>query len=261
MMTVAEIQRALLARGYDPGPIDGLPGKKTEAAVRAFQRGAGLTVDGDPGPKTQAALQAGRARPASPAPASVPADPAYALVPAWLPNAKMERIIVHWTAGPHKATGLDRSHYHLIIQGDGTLVRGDRSIADNEAPIRGAYAAHTLGCNSGSIGVSLACMAGAVERPFSAGSAPMTRTQWDRLPAVLAALCGRYGIPVTPRTVLSHAEVQETLGIKQRGKWDIARLAFDPSVIGAKVCGDLFRARAAALLADSARARSGVSDA
>ncbi|UGB24863.1 peptidoglycan-binding protein [Methylorubrum sp. B1-46] len=144
-MTVAEIQRALLARGYDLGPsgADGVAGKRTEAAVRAFQRDAGLTVDGDPGPKTQAALQAGSASPASPAPAPVPADPAYALVPAWLPSAKMERIIVHWTAGPHKATGLDRSHYHIIIQGDGTLVRGDRSIADNEAPpghLRGAHA-------------------------------------------------------------------------------------------------------------------------
>lgn len=247
-MDIAAIQRALLARGYDPGPADGIAGRRTEAAVRAFQRDAGLTVDGDPGPKTQAALQVGRASPASPAPAPAPADPAYALVPAWLPSAKMERIIVHWTAGPHKATGLDRSHYHLIIQGDGTLVRGDRSIADNEAPIRGAYAAHTLSCNSGSIGVSLACMAGAVESPFNAGSAPMTRAQWDRLPAVLAALCGRYGIHVTPRTVLSHAEVQGTLGIKQRGKWDIARLAFDPSVVGAKACGDIFRARTTELL-------------
>lgn len=76
----------------------------------------------------------------------------------------------------------------------------------------------------------------------------MTREQGEALPAVLADLCRRYAIPVTPSTVLSHAEVQGTLGIKQRGKWDISRLAFDPSVMGAKACGDLIRGSALALV-------------
>ncbi|CAO4178774.1 NlpC/P60 family protein [Methylorubrum populi] len=58
-MTVAEIQRALLARGYDLGPSgpDGDAGPRTIAAVTAFQRSAGLVADGIAGPKTQAALQ------------------------------------------------------------------------------------------------------------------------------------------------------------------------------------------------------------
>jgi hypothetical protein len=60
--------------------------------------------------------------------------------------------------------------------------------------------------------------------------------------------CRRYDIPVTPKTVLSHAEVQNNLGIKQRGKWDISRLAVDPSMNGAKACGDLLRASVAAVL-------------
>lgn len=63
-----------------------------------------------------------------------------------------------------------------------------------------------------------------------------------KLPQVVVGLCRRYDIPVTPRTVLSHAEVQAKLGIKQRGKWDISRLAFDPSVKGAKSCNDVLRA-------------------
>ncbi|WP_248311240.1 hypothetical protein [Bosea sp. UNC402CLCol] len=53
---------------------------------------------------------------------------------------------------------------------------------------------------------------------------------------------------MTPKTVLSHAEVQGTLKIAQRGKWDIARLAFDPPVGGAKACGDMFRAATSALI-------------
>lgn len=61
-MTVAEIQRALQARGYDPGPIDGDPGPRTIAAAMAFQRAAGLVPDGIAGPLTQRAL--GEARPA-----------------------------------------------------------------------------------------------------------------------------------------------------------------------------------------------------
>lgn len=164
----------------------------------------------------------------------------------------MNRVIVHWTAGAHRASGLDRSHYHILIEGDGKFVRGIPSIDLNDARgVKPGYAAHTLNCNTGSIGVSLCCMAGAVESPFKAGSAPMTRKQWDTLPAVLADLCRRYSIPVTPRTVLSHAEVQGALRIKQRGKWDISRLAIDLGVIGAKACGDQFRSSTSSLLAVS----------
>lgn len=247
-MDTAVVQRALIARGYDLGKggpskkgDDGIVGPKTRTALSLFQEAAGLAVTGRIDAATIAALSATK----PPSPSLIQRG---VIDPAWMPAAKMERIIVHWTAGPHKATSLDRSHYHLIVEGDGSLVRGNTAISANAAPIRGAYAAHTLNCNTGSIGVSLACMAGAVESPFKAGTHPMTQTQWDRLPHVLAALCARYGIAVTPRTVLSHAEVQGTLGIKQKGKWDIARLAFDPGVIGAKACGDIFRARATELL-------------
>jgi uncharacterized protein (TIGR02594 family) len=57
-MPIAEIQRALLARGYDLGPAgaDGDAGPKTIAAVTAFQRAAGLVPDGIAGPLTIKAL-------------------------------------------------------------------------------------------------------------------------------------------------------------------------------------------------------------
>ena len=173
--------------------------------------------------------------------AQLPAD--------WLPSAHISRVIVHWTAGNHRASQLDRSHYHILIEFDAKLIRGIPSIAMNDAGgVSPGYAAHTLNCNTGSIGVSLCCMAGAIESPFNPGKAPMTREQWEALPPVIAALCRRYDIPVTPRTVLSHAEVQGTLGIKQRQKWDISRLAFDPIVVGAAACGSLMRAAVSRLL-------------
>jgi N-acetyl-anhydromuramyl-L-alanine amidase AmpD len=164
------------------------------------------------------------------------------IIPAsWKPKADMKRIIVHWTAGSHKANAVDRKAYHILIEGDGHLVRGDFGIDANVLTKRGHYAAHTLNCNTGSIGVSLCCMGGAKESPFDPGKWPMTKTQWDKLCVVVAELARAYSIPVTPRSVLSHAEVQGTLGIKQKNKWDYTRLAFDEDVKGAKACGDKLR--------------------
>lgn len=229
MATILEVQRALLARGFDVGKAgaDGLVGPATLYAVMQS-----LAND----PVIGGALPAPTPKPIQ----TVPAD--------WMPWCHMLRIVVHWSAGANKASGLDREHYHIVIEGDGTLVRGNKSIADNVKTTDGVYAAHTLGLNSQSIGVSLAAMAGAEQSPFKAGSAPITKTQWLMLPSVLADLCRRYSIPVTRQTVLSHAEVQPTLGIKQKGKWDIAWVpgmvkSGDPIIIG-----DQFRAEARALL-------------
>lgn len=249
-MDTAAVQTALSRLGHAPGPIDGAWGARTKAAVIAFQRAKGLSPDGVVGPKTIAALQAAVAemRPVGAAPPP-PFGPDGRLVPAdWMPGARIERMIVHWTAGGHRASATDKGHYHILIEADGKLVRGAPSIAANGIGGSGPRANHTLNCNTGSIGVALCCMAGAVERPFRAGSAPMTAVQWKTLGDVLADLCRRYGVPVTPKTVLSHAEVQSNLGIKQRGKWDIARLAFDPSMVGAKACGEAMRAMVEARL-------------
>ncbi|MBX9911210.1 MAG: peptidoglycan-binding protein [Beijerinckiaceae bacterium] len=254
-MDTTAVQTALSRLGYAPGPIDGAWGAKTKGAVVSFQAAKGLTADGVLGPKTIAALQAAVAemRPVAKAPTQAVEAPAKVqvggIVPAdWMPAARIERIIFHWTAGSHRASGLDRSHYHILIEVDGKLVCGTPSIAANGIGGTGPRASHTLSCNTGSIGVSLCCMAGAVESPFRAGSAPMSAVQWKTLADVLADLCRRYGVPVTPKTVLSHAEVQSNLGIRQRGKWDVARLAFDPSIVGAKACGDAMRAMVGARL-------------
>ncbi|MBN2362135.1 MAG: SafA/ExsA family spore coat assembly protein, partial [Deltaproteobacteria bacterium] len=49
---VSNLQSRLKELGFNPGPIDGIFGPKTEAAVRAFQRNQGITVDGIVGPQT-----------------------------------------------------------------------------------------------------------------------------------------------------------------------------------------------------------------
>lgn len=157
----------------------------------------------------------------------------------------MKRIIMHWSAGAYKASSLDKKHYHKIVEGDGKIVNGDIPIENNSAAYRkqnpkGAYAAHTLNCNTDSIGISMACMAGAVEGKTN-GKNPMTQAQFESMCKLAAELCKKYKIPVTNKTVLSHAEVQTNLGIKQRGKWDFTVIPFKPELKGAAACGNYAR--------------------
>ncbi len=136
----------------------------------------------------------------------------------------MKRIILHWTAGGHTPSHLDLEHYHFVIDGAGKVCNGKWPVEANRKPVKGQYAAHTLNCNTGSIGVAVAAMAGAQERPFDAGRSPITPEQVEALVRLCRDLARQYGIPVTRETILSHAEVQPTLKIKQRGKWDITWL-------------------------------------
>jgi hypothetical protein len=140
----------------------------------------------------------------------------------------MVGIVNHWTAGPYQATSLDKRDYHIIIEGDGRLVRGNHAIPDNMSVHDGDYAPHCGRHNTGYIGVSVACMAGAIEVPFYAGKSPMTKKQWDVMMAVNADLCERYGIPVTPKTLCGHGAIYGHFGeANLKGKWDPLRLPWD----------------------------------
>ncbi len=64
---VVAVQARLAALGYAPGPVDGVYGPTTAAAVRDFQAAHALTADGVVGPRTVAALQ-GAVAPPGPSP-------------------------------------------------------------------------------------------------------------------------------------------------------------------------------------------------
>jgi peptidoglycan hydrolase-like protein with peptidoglycan-binding domain/DNA invertase Pin-like site-specific DNA recombinase len=53
---VRAVQRTLRSLGWQPGPVDGLYGPRTQAAVTRFQSASGLTADGVVGPGTRQAL-------------------------------------------------------------------------------------------------------------------------------------------------------------------------------------------------------------
>lgn len=159
----------------------------------------------------------------------------------------LERIIPHWTAGTWDASKLDRSHYHFLITGDGLVVEGDHSPEANLGRlVPGKYAAHALNANTGAIGIGLCGMGQASERPFSTGPWPLKEVQIETLVSLMAVLCQMHNIPVSRKTTLTHAELQPTLGIAQRGKWDISWL---PGMLGPGdpiEVGDVIRRRVGA---------------
>ena len=53
---IANLQRALRRLGYDPGPVDGILGARTRAAIRAFQADAGLPVTGQVSERLESAV-------------------------------------------------------------------------------------------------------------------------------------------------------------------------------------------------------------
>jgi len=148
-------------------------------------------------------------------------------------DSGVTRVHIHWTAGAYTPNSTDRAAYHMLIDGDGNLHR----IADPWT-----RRAHTLNANGGAVGIAMCCMAGAVERPFNPGSHPMLARQLSALSRAVASLCVAYDIPVSRWSTLTHAEVQPTLGIKQRNKIDIMWLPgmnqmSDPIVIGDRIRG------------------------
>ena len=213
-----DIQARLDAMGYSPGPLDGQEGPKTRAALVAA--GGHKELD-------------------------------------WHPSG-LRRIILHWTAGTGRVSDLERRHYHRIIDADGEVHPGDHPPEANADIGNGPYAPHTRALNTGSIGVAVSAMAGARERPFDAGDHPITVGMLDALVAEVADLSETYNIPVGRGTVLTHAEVQPTLGVRQRGKWDIAWIPGMHSPGNPVEVGDTLRARVKAVLSPASAGRTPV---
>lgn len=171
------------------------------------------------------------------------------LRPEWLPELPEERaparIVVHWTAGRHRPSLLERGHYHFLIDGEGKPHRGLFGVGRYGPPN------HVKGLNTGSVGLALCGMRGAVERPFSPGPEPITPLQWERAAQAAAEVMLAYGLPAAPkgleRVVLMHSEVPEVYGIPQ-DRWDIDCLPWKRDLGPGSVHSD-FRRRVLGYLA------------
>jgi hypothetical protein len=181
-------------------------------------------IDGDFGSRTQSAKSAAeRAQGAKGLP--------------FIHESGLTHVRWHWTGGAYKPNATDRKHYHFIIDGDGNVIRchDPRKVLS-----------HTWRANTGAIGVAVAAMHGAVERPFNRGPCPLLSKQLTALSSLSARLCAEYDIPVSKWSTMSHSEVQPTLGIRQKRKWDINWLPdmvgpADPHTVGDRIRGMVAR--------------------
>jgi N-acetyl-anhydromuramyl-L-alanine amidase AmpD len=133
----------------------------------------------------------------------------------------VNRIIWHHTGGAYRPNDVDRAAYHYLIDGDGVVHDGRHPVAGNMPGklVKGQYAAHTRNLNAGSIGVAVCAMGnGQWSTPYT--NTPVEEVQVREMVALTSRLCRAWGIEPTRRTVLSHAEVEPTLGVAQRNKWD-----------------------------------------
>lgn len=152
----------------------------------------------------------------------------------------MKRIVIHWTAGANQPNSTDFQHYHYMVNGDGLVVAGKFKPEDNENCNDGIYAQHTGGGNTGSIGVSMCGMAGFNGKADST-KYPLTAKQCERTFKLVAELCKKYNIAVTPDTVLTHYEFgQKNPKTTSFGKIDIVYLHAFPNVTRSGM-GDFIR--------------------
>lgn len=148
---------------------------------------------------------------------------------------KLWRIIVHWTAGSHKACSTDINAYHYIIEADGNVLSGKFAPENNIACKRGNYAKHTGGGNTGSIGVSLCGMCGYQSRT-SVGKYPLTKVQCETAFNLLAKLCRDYNI--NPQNIMTHYEFGVAHPVStSHGKIDITYLPPYPTIQTSEVGG------------------------
>ena len=133
----------------------------------------------------------------------------------------MRRIIIHHTGGTYKANNVDKKAYHYIIEGDGTIVKGDYLVHDNEDCTDGKYAAHTYKGNTGSIGIAVACNYGYTISNPRACKFPLTFKQYQTLIKFTKRLMKQYGIGLGD--VWTHYEFDRIRHISQ-GKSDITFL-------------------------------------
>ncbi|PTE20241.1 hypothetical protein C5F48_18565 [Cereibacter changlensis JA139] len=135
------IQTGLRDMGHDPGPVDGLWGKKTRGAVEALIAAGGRPAGRLIAPQTSAMIYQGSAR----HPVREVVLHCTATRPDWMGNATLAEKraeIRRW----HLERGWRDIGYHWLIDRDGSIAAGRAETV---------IGAHVIGHNAGTIGISL----------------------------------------------------------------------------------------------------------
>ena len=143
----------------------------------------------------------------------------------------MNRIILHWTAGTNQPCSTDYEHYHYLINKDGVIIKGKFAPEDNLNCNDGKYAQHCGGGNTGSIGISMCGMYVPKNTDIKDTKFPLTKIQSEAAFKLIAELCKKYNIKITPQTVLTHYEFgQAHPKTSSYGKIDIIYLHAYPDI-------------------------------
>lgn len=163
---------------------------------------------------------------------------------------KLSKICIHWSVTEYTPSPDCYEHYHFVLDGEGVVHNCKRPPESNLASSvqAGTYQAHCGGGNTDCIGVSLASMLGYVS-PKNVGKYPITEKQVRGCITLVAQLCKKYGITITPDTVFTHYE----FGLKHpkstsSGKIDITYLPTHPQ-LKSKDIGNFFRSEVTKKLA------------
>ena len=136
----------------------------------------------------------------------------------------MKKIIIHWSAGSYQPNSHDRDCYHFLVDKDGNIHNGKFKPEDNLKCIRGKYAMHTGGGNTGAIGVAMCAMAGFKDKNH-VGKYPITPKQFEACMKLCANLSKKYNIVISADNIMTHYEFgQKHPQTTSFGKIDIVYL-------------------------------------
>lgn len=118
---------------------------------------------------------------------------------------KLNKLVIHWTAGAYYPNQTDLEHYHFLIDKDGKIHNGKYKPEDNENCNDGKYAQHTGGGNTGAIGISYCGMYN-FRNSNNIGNYPLTKIQLEAGFKLCAELCKKYNIEISSNTIMTHYE-------------------------------------------------------
>lgn len=133
---ITDIQRELSRRGLYDGPVDGLPGPKTDAAIREAESAAKLKVNGEPTEELLRAIQRMplKSEAVVPMPRSRP-DPIGDLIAPPARVIAVQRALSDFGYGPVKPTG---------VYGPETITAIQKLERDRKLPVTGQISPRLL---------------------------------------------------------------------------------------------------------------------
>jgi len=132
----ADIQRELSRRGLYDGPLDGVTGPKTDAAIRDFETGAKLKVTGEAAEDVLRAIQRTPLKTEAAVPRPVPRpDPIAELIAPSQRVIAVQRALNDFGYGPVKATG---------VYGAETIAAIQKFERDRKRPVTGQISSRLM---------------------------------------------------------------------------------------------------------------------